>query len=284
MHKGLLTISFIVIISFIFLPLESSLAAIRKHQPRQKKSIVSHKNSNIKDTAFYTVKKGDTLYRIAKLHGLSVDELKELNGLKISKLKIGQRLILMPEKEIKPESPSPEERKIEESEPTKKAALSEDFSNNQNQISECPAVKVKEEEKGIIAKVLSYSKDLLGIPYRFGGTTLRALDCSAFVQKVFKSIGIDLPRTAREQFNLGRDVGREEIAEGDLVFFKTYSRYPSHVGIYIGDNQFIHASRKGRQVSIDSLEEPYYRKRFIGAKRLIEVEVTTESPGSNKSG
>jgi len=95
----------------------------------------------------------------------------------------------------------------------------------------------------LTGRVLLYARDLLGVPYRFGGATLRAIDCSAFVQKVFRSIGIDLPRTAREQFKIGREVDRVDIAKGDLVFFKTYSRYyPSHVGIYIGDNYFIHAS------------------------------------------
>lgn len=143
-----------------------------------------------------------------------------------------------------------------------------------NQISEDPVVE--EGNKVLVGKILSNSIDLMSIPYSFGGATLKALDCSAFVQKVFKSIGIDLPRTAREQFNIGREVERHEISEGDLLFFKTYSHHPSHVGIYIGENQFIHASGKKRKVSIDSLDEPYYRKSFIGAKRLIEIEATTE--------
>jgi len=151
-----------------------------------------------------------------------------------------------------------------------------------NQISETPIVEGQDE--GITDKILSYARDLLGIPYRFGGVTLKALDCSAFVQKVFKSIGIDIPRTAREQFKIGREVDRDDISKGDLVFFKTYSGYPSHVGIYIGDNQFIHASRRGRKVTIDSLDEPYYQKRFIGAKRLIELEVITEPFSKDKSG
>lgn len=282
MHKRFLNIaSLIIILSFIFFNAESSRAAARKHHPKKSRTVSINRKSNIKDNSFHIVKKGDTLYQIAKLHGLSVDELKELNGLKNSKLKIGQRLILKPERDIKPEAPSPEERKIEESDFTKKAALFEDFSNNQNQILEDSVVK--EEDQSVIVKVLSYSRNLLGTPYRFGGTTLRAIDCSAFVQKVFKIIDIDLPRTAREQYKIGRSVDREEITEGDLVFFKTYSRYPSHVGIYIGDNQFIHASRKGRQVSIDSLDEPYYRKRLVGVKRLIEAEITTETADKDKS-
>ncbi len=142
-----------------------------------------------------------------------------------------------------------------------------------------------EQEKRMTGKVLSYAKDLLGIPYRFGGTTVRALDCSAFVQRVFRSIGIGIPRTAREQFKIGRYIDKDEISEGDLVFFNTRSRqYPSHVGIYIGNNQFIHTSRKERKVSIGNLNEPYYSKRFIGAKRLIELEVTTQPADNDKSG
>lgn len=158
-------------------------------------------------------------------------------------------------------APEVEEDIIHQSSPLKEES-------SHNQVSEGPMFE--ESDEGVISKILFYVKDLLGIPYRFGGATLKALDCSAFVQKVFNFIGIELPRTVREQFKIGREVDRDEIAEGDLVFFKTRShRYPSHVGIYIGDNQFIHASRKERRVKIDSLETPYYQKRFIGARRVI---------------
>ncbi|MDH4101615.1 MAG: C40 family peptidase, partial [Nitrospirota bacterium] len=91
---------------------------------------------------------------------------------------------------------------------------------------------------------------------------------SAFVQKVFGFLSVDLPRTAREQFRIGEKVAKSELREGDLVFFKTYAKFPSHVGIYIGDNKFIHASSVNKKVSVSTLDAPYYTKRYIGAKRL----------------
>jgi peptidoglycan endopeptidase LytE len=82
-------------------------------------------------------------------------------------------------------------------------------------------------------------------------------------------IGINLPRSARQQFKEGELIDKAELSIGDLVFFRTYAPFPSHVGIYLGDNLFIHASSTKKKVTIDSLTTPYYFKRFIGAKRVI---------------
>jgi len=79
---------------------------------------------------------------------------------------------------------------------------------------------------------------------------------------------------------MGESVSKEELSMGDLVFFRTYASFPSHVGIYMGNNLFIHASSKNRKVSIDSLDAPYYFKRFIGAKRVFKDEMNeTIDPG-----
>lgn len=114
----------------------------------------------------------------------------------------------------------------------------------------------------------------LGTPYLFGGTTDRAIDCSAFVLTMFKdAAGIHLPRTAAEQFTIGAKVKREELQFGDLIFFHTRRHaYISHVGIYLGDNLFAHASSR-YGVTVSSLESTYYDKRFIGAKRLSTSDV-----------
>jgi cell wall-associated NlpC family hydrolase len=101
------------------------------------------------------------------------------------------------------------------------------------------------------------------------------IDCSAFVQKVYRFVDINLPRSAREQYVEGNPVNRKELSVGDLVFFRTYASFPSHVGIYLGDDLFIHASSAKRKVSIDSLDTPYYLKRFIGAKRILKSNNTT---------
>lgn len=242
---------------------------------KQKRQVNNHKKST-KNISFHTVKKGETLYRIAKSNRMSVNELMELNGLRSNKIKIGQRLVLSTGSFGK-NSPSPLPKQVQDS-----SLNGEGWERGRAEISSQGEVLSSEsgernygielEDMGAVGTVLSNARDYLGVPYRLGGTTTRAFDCSGFVQKVYKSVGIDLPRTAREQYKVGREVERDEISHGDLVFFKNYSSYPSHVGIYIGDNYFIHASIKNRKVRIDSLDETYYRKRFIGAKRLIEAE------------
>ena len=118
-------------------------------------------------------------------------------------------------------------------------------------------------------RLLRVARRMLEVPYRYGGTTLWGLDCSGFVKKAFAFFGLDLPHSARAQFREGRKVSKEELSAGDLVFFRTRAKYPSHVGIYLGDNRFIHASGHDRKVTIDSLDKPYYVKHYLGAKRLL---------------
>lgn len=117
--------------------------------------------------------------------------------------------------------------------------------------------------------------DWLGTPYRFGGTTSRAIDCSAFTQTIFKeTIQIELPRTANYQYNVGEVINNfEELKFGDLVFFNTRNyAYATHVGIYLGDMLFAHASSR-YGVTVSSLNSKYYNKRFIGGRRLSNDDI-----------
>lgn len=117
--------------------------------------------------------------------------------------------------------------------------------------------------------------DWLGTPYRFGGNTSSRIDCSGFTQKVFLSAAeIMIPRVAREQVNIGDKISRKNLEFGDMVFFHTYSRrFASHVGIYLGDNLFAHASSR-YGVTVSSLESSYYKKNFIGGRRLNARDVS----------
>jgi len=198
----------------------------------------------------YTVKKGDTILKIARKFNMDPGELKDLNELDTDSLKPGQKLLLEPE--------------VEQGEFAYYAILSEaHIEEEMRKVTESGELSHED-------KLILMAKKLLNIPYRFGGNSLLGIDCSAYVKKVYGMIGIDLPRSAREQFKEGDPIEREDLAIGDLVFFRTYASFPSHVGIYLGNDLFIHASSKERRVTINSLNTPYYFKRFIGAKRVIE--------------
>jgi hypothetical protein len=116
--------------------------------------------------------------------------------------------------------------------------------------------------------IYKYAIGLLGTRYTFGGESINGIDCSSFVQHVFELAGYKMPRTAREQALYGYFVRRENIKPGDLLFFATYASYPSHVGIYIGNGKMIHASSRGGKVEITDINQDYYIKRFLFAKRI----------------
>ena len=108
--------------------------------------------------------------------------------------------------------------------------------------------------------------DWYGTPYKYGGSSKYGIDCSAFVQTIFISaLGITLPRTAREQYNATRHISRTRLQEGDLLFFNTQGGV-SHVGIYLQNNKFVHASVSG--VTISDMFEPYYVRHFVAAGRV----------------
>ena len=113
---------------------------------------------------------------------------------------------------------------------------------------------------------------LIGIHYKRGGNTPeRGLDCSGLVRYVFKeSGGKELPRTSAEISKVGERVEKEDLQPGDLVFFKTLKHAFSHVGIYLGDNKFVHAPAAGGKVRIESMDLQYWKKRFNGARRIEE--------------
>lgn len=124
--------------------------------------------------------------------------------------------------------------------------------------------------KGMVAKLLARAGSSLGTPYVWGGTSPNGYDCSGFVYSMFKNqLGISLTRTTYTQVKEGRSVPRDQMMAGDLVFFNTSGNSVSHVGIYIGDGQFIHASSGKGQVIISSLSEGYYNSRFVAARRII---------------
>lgn len=111
---------------------------------------------------------------------------------------------------------------------------------------------------------------LMRTPYAVNGTDSTGFDCSGFTSKVYRDVlGLQLPRSCREQFDVGLSVEREELQFGDLVFFRMEGEKPSHVGIYVGDGLFAHASLS-IGVTISMLESEYYKRRYVGARRIVE--------------
>jgi len=202
----------------------------------------------------YTVRKGDNLWLIAKKFDMDSDDLMEINEMTSPVLEIGQKLFL----EERPEVANVDQKYI---------VMAKNVEDELKRIPESPEFA----EKTTPDKLVTFARKLLNIPYKFGGNTILGIDCSSFVKKVYGLMGVNLPRTAREQFKEGEEIEKEELSVGDLVFFRTYASFPSHVGIYLGNDLFIHASSKGKKVTINNLETPYYMKRFIGAKRLISA-------------
>lgn len=119
----------------------------------------------------------------------------------------------------------------------------------------------------ISQRILRTATRYMGTPYVWAGTGGGGFDCSGFTMRVFMQNGIPLRRQADWQFTQGQKIARADLQPGDLVFFSTYAPGASHVGIYIGNNQFIHAS-SSRGVTISSLGESYYSKCYIGARRM----------------
>ena len=115
---------------------------------------------------------------------------------------------------------------------------------------------------------------MIGIRYKYGGNAPESgLDCSGLVRYVFRQVSnTELPRTSEEISRVGEKVDTADLQPGDLVFYNTLRRGFSHVGIYLGDNKFIHAPRAGAEVRIESMDISYWKKRFNGARRITQAE------------
>jgi cell wall-associated NlpC family hydrolase len=257
--------------------------------------------------ATHVVRKGDTLGKIARAHHVSVATIQAANGLEGTHLSVGTKLVLPGGKahskrrkasegkgkpvivrESTPAEEPPPGAQLSLADPQgstpsthawkppTEAELAELARPSKAADTVAPAIaaapdapEARKADESIKDRLLRVARRMLAVPYRFGGTTLWGLDCSGFVQKTFAFLNLDLPRSAREQFREGAKVAKADLSPGDLVFFRTYAEYPSHVGIYLGDNRFVHASSRERKVTVESLDTPYYVKRYIGAKRML---------------
>ncbi len=232
-----------------------------------KPGTVKHTSRQVSQLSFsgeYAIRKGDTLYDIARKYKTTTQNLKSANNLRSNKLKIGQ-IILLPaayeaaanseaaetapasaagNQPAKPDSPQPEDSTL----------ISENGSQPRR------------------LQLVQAGFNLLGVRYKYSGTSEKSgFDCSGLVKSLFSKFDIDLPRSSREQFKHGEKVDRDELQAGDLVFFSSGGKQVTHVGIYIGDNKFLHAARKARQVIISDLNKIWYNVRYLGARRITDL-------------
>jgi peptidoglycan endopeptidase LytE len=234
-----------------------------------KKSAVTSagKKKSTPDATVYVVKKGDTLASVAERTGVPAAEIRKMNELRSTKLKAGQKLAL--EKAAEPVEENEDDFEEAGSLETGELAAGGESRGKDGGIAPVDLSGWKDlGERDLFVKVV---KSYEGVPYKLGGNSLKGIDCSAFTRKVYGIFSVDLPRTAREQLQSGKRVGRDDLDVGDLVFFKT-RRSRIHVGIFLGGNEFFHLSSRNRAGKVDNLESTYFSSRFISGVRVKETE------------
>lgn len=209
----------------------------------------------------HLVVKGDTLSKIAQIYGVTVSDLKRWNNLKNDTIYIGQILrIITNREEVVPEIDF-ENEIISEVDKKIAAQLASEVP-----ITGLPSVSGQQ----LYNKVLELGKNLIGIPYVFGGNTVTGFDCSGYINYVFSKSGMKITRKTSADYFMYDSTKVTNPIPGDLVFFKnTYMAGISHMGIYLGNNEFLHAGSRGVEVS--KLTYTYWKDRFVAFKRFKEV-------------
>ena len=249
----------------------------------------------IKETRTYKVRKGDSLLKIAGSFKVSVDALSSANNLKNNnKLSVGQVLVIpgvtgnaaaaaqtLTAKAEKTDAapvkiqlaPIPALAPISALTPISAPAPSTAAAQTVSKTAKtAPKPTVNAEDLTVRDRLVEAGFNLLGVRYRYGGTSEKTgLDCSGLVRNIFEKIGLTLPRTSREQYTQGEKVAKEDLQKGDLVFFSSGGKTPTHVGVYIGDNQFLHSASKAKKVVVSDLGKTWYDLRYLGARRIVEL-------------
>lgn len=164
-------------------------------------------------------------------------------------------------------APAPSIRKAPPTKPSKVERKEQEPRKEPEHRREAEARRDKSDMGYIAART---AERFVGIPYRWGGdTVVDGMDCSGFVRAVYNLCGVNIPRTSREQYRIGDAVGKDELKDGDLVFFGPSDSEITHVGIFVGGGRFVHAPRRGDDIKVSTLDESYFIKRFVGAKRYF---------------
>lgn len=199
----------------------------------------------------HRISKGDTLWDIAKKYKTTPIAIAQANGISENATLALGKVLKIPSKSTPSKATSTKKPVAPAKAPAQISAKAE-------------AGAASATEKGLI----EYALSCRGVRYSRGGVSRSGFDCSGFTRYVFAKYGISLPHSSAAQARLGKPVAKGELQPGDLVFFETYRRGVSHVGIYTGNNQFVHAATRGSGVRIDSLGSSYYAPRYRGARRV----------------
>jgi cell wall-associated NlpC family hydrolase len=210
----------------------------------------------------YVVRKGDSLFKIARENQTTTKALRAANGVKGSKIKAGQKLVI-PGSQVAEASVEPPKAKSARNEQIAAQYISQLKSQNPTADAESPSARLRLVEAGF---------NMIGVRYRRSGISEKTgFDCSGLVKSLFSQFNIDLPRSSREQYNQGEVVDRDKLQVGDLVFFSSGGTRPTHVGIYVGDDKFLHAAIKAKQVIVSDLNKFWYTMRYLGARRIADL-------------
>jgi len=259
--KGRSCAIFVAAIALLIAPVVGYAGNANKSSATHKKNL---QKTSVTDSARYSVRPGDSLIKIAKHFGTSPESIKSANNLKTSKIKAGQILTIPRSKSaaVKKETKPAAQTLSDPNQTYMSAAPSPSADTDKGADSETAPTRLRLVQAGF---------RLIGVRYRFGGSEQSGFDCSGLVKNLFSKFNIELPRSSQEQFKQGEKVNREDLEPGDLVFFSSGGTQPTHVGIYVGNNQILHAARKAKQVIVSDINKIWDTMRYLGARRVTDL-------------
>ncbi len=224
---------------------------------------VAQQARKVNSAGNYVVQAGDNLYEIARAFKTTPKALMSANGLRSSKIRPGQQITIpgLSKAATKTQVAGAQQPSLPWANDPDYPRMSRLREGNQ---------ATEESNQPLRFQLIKAGFEMLGVRYRYNGMSeTSGFDCSGLVKSLFSKFGIELPRSSRDQYTHGQKVEREELEVGDLVF--SGGKSPNHVGIYIGEDKFIHAARTARKVIISDLNKIWYSMRYLGARRITEL-------------